>query len=73
MCDTCIFRPGNLMQLKKGRVEEMVAEATKKNSCVVCHDTLGGKQAVCKGFFQYHKTAVLQIADRLGYIRYVPD
>jgi hypothetical protein len=30
-CATCIFRPGNLMELCPGRVRGMVAEATAKD------------------------------------------
>jgi len=68
MCDTCIFRPGNLMHLEAGRVESMVREATGIESCITCHETLSGFQAVCRGFFDRHATAPLQIADRLGYV-----
>jgi len=70
MCDTCIFRPGNLMYLEDGRVESMVREATGNESCITCHETLSGYQAVCRGFFDRHATAPLQIADRLGYIAF---
>lgn len=72
MCDTCIFRPGNLMSLEPGRVEGMVAEATANEGCIPCHDTLGPKASVCHGFFKRHATAPLQIAERLGYIVYTP-
>jgi len=70
MCETCIFRPGNLMHLEEGRVESMVREATKNESCITCHETLSGYQAVCRGFFDRHATAPLQIADRLGFVVY---
>ena len=69
MCSTCIFRPGNLMSLSKGRVKEMVASAVKDRSCIVCHDTLGTRRnAVCRGFFDKYPTQPLQIAERLGLI-----
>jgi len=71
MCDTCIFRPGNLMYLEEGRVESMVREATKNESCIPCHETTYGQaegEAVCRGFFDRHATAPLQIAERLGYV-----
>jgi hypothetical protein len=70
MCATCIFRPGNAMQLQPGRVAGMVQEAVRHDSCITCHDTLDGKQAVCRGFFDKHATAPLQIAQRLGFIEY---
>lgn len=67
-CDTCIFRRGNLMHLKRGRVAKMVRAAKKKESCIPCHDTLSGPQAVCRGFYDRHVTALLQIAQRMGLI-----
>ena len=68
MCATCIFRTGNLMNLEEGRVEQMVALATRAESCIPCHQTLDGKQAVCRGFFEKHATQPLQIAERLGFV-----
>jgi hypothetical protein len=70
MCSTCIFRPGNLMNLRTGRVDSMVTEAVKNDSTIVCHATLDGDNAACRGFFEQHKTAPLQIAERLGYIEF---
>ncbi len=69
MCTTCIFRPGNLMQLMPGRVEDMIAEAIKGGSAIICHSTLDGDNAVCRGFFDKHKTQPLQIAERLGFLQ----
>lgn len=70
-CATCIFRPGNLMRLRAGRVREMVDEARKNESAIVCHSTLGGHEAVCRGFFDRYPTQPLQIADRLGRTAFV--
>ena len=69
-CKTCIFRPGNLMQLSRGRVKEMVRLSKKTESYIVCHSTLEGDTAVCRGFFDRHRTQPLQIAERLGYIEW---
>lgn len=71
MCKTCIFKPGNLMNLQPGRVEQMVADATKNESCIPCHCTLGGAEAVCRGFYERHPTSPLQIAQRLDRIELV--
>jgi hypothetical protein len=71
MCPTCIFRPGNLMGLEPGRVEEMVLEASKNDSTIVCHATLidgRNENAACRGFFDRYATAPLQIAQRMGLI-----
>lgn len=71
MCSTCIFRPGNLMDLEPGRVAGMVKSATKNDSAITCHSTLSGDQAVCKGFFDKHATQPLQVAERLNMIEWV--
>jgi hypothetical protein len=70
LCDTCIFRPGNLMQLEEGRVEEMVREACAKETAIICHETLSGDKAICRGFFEQHPTLPLILADRLGRIKF---
>lgn len=71
MCKTCIFHPGNRMDLMPGRVEWMVAAATADDAAIVCHSTLGtGANAVCRGFFEHHATAPLQVAHRLGMIEW---
>jgi len=71
MCSTCIFRPGNLMQLNSGRVRQMVDEAKAEESAIVCHQTLDRDNAICRGFFDRYPTAPLQIAERLDMIREV--
>jgi hypothetical protein len=71
MCDTCIFRPGNLMSLREGRVEQMI-EDSGDDGCIPCHDMLDcKKQAVCRGFWKKHKNQILQIAERLGFVEFV--
>ena len=68
LCDTCIFRPGNVMDLDAGRVDSMVREACAKESTIVCHETVGGNRAVCRGFYERHQTLPLILAEKLGYI-----
>lgn len=69
LCSTCIFRPGNLMQLRSGRVRGMVDEAREHESAIVCHQTLDGReQSVCRGFFDRWPTTPLQLAERLGMV-----
>ncbi len=59
-CDTCIFRPGNLMHLNDGTREDMVRDALAHGSWIVCHATLPdtgnpiGTQALCRGFWDVH-------------------
>ncbi len=73
MCDTCIFRSGNLMRLTPGRVASMVRECERQQSCIPCHKTTYGQEpgeAVCRGFFEKHATAPLQVAERMGVIAF---
>lgn len=59
MCKTCVFRPGNLMQLKSGRLRGMVNDANEHQSAIVCHATLYRDDveghAVCRGYYDRHK------------------
>lgn len=72
LCSTCVFRKGNLMQLQPGRVRDMVDEARRNDSTIVCHQTLNtGKEAGCRGFFDRFPTTPLQLAFRLGLVKFV--
>jgi hypothetical protein len=68
MCSSCIFRPGNLMQLKAGRVRGMIDEAKANDAAIVCHQTLDSDNAVCRGFFDRYPTAPLRLAMALGVV-----
>lgn len=77
-CSTCIFRPGNLMNLRPGRVKQMVEGSIADEAGITCHKTLYGQaeqEAVCRGFYDAHgdKVRTLQIAARLGVIEEVHD
>lgn len=68
-CSTCIYRPGNLMELRPGRKEGMEREAVANQGVITCHKTLGTKaNAVCRGFFdtQKHEVGLLSAAERMG-------
>ncbi len=54
-CSTCIFRPGNLMHLQEGRVEDMVRSCIEENTVIPCHQTLDGPRAVCRGLWDVHR------------------
>jgi hypothetical protein len=84
-CGTCIFRPGNLMHLRPGRLRDIVGECRHRDTHVPCHEFLtlprGGwvagpkaQGAVCRGYFDSIRplAGMLQVADRLGFIEYVP-
>lgn len=65
-CSTCIFRPGNLMSLQPGRVRSMIEQSLAADSFITCHKTLDGERAVCRGFYDLHRTNSLGL--RLGAI-----
>lgn len=74
-CETCIFRPGNPMRLKPGRVRGMVRDAIGGGGYITCHATLTGphnptrtRNAICRGFYDAyaHLSNVLRVFGRLG-------
>lgn len=78
-CGTCVFRPGNLMDLGTGRLKDLVDQAMGKRGFVVCHDTLphgqfpDAKPAICRGFFEGYTTDGLQLIERLfGFVEVDP-
>jgi len=69
MCETCIFRTDSCIE--RSTVARMIKKATKHDSTIICHETLGLKdKSACYGFFKLHATSSLQIADRLGVIQF---
>lgn len=57
-CDTCIFRPGNLMHLQPGLLKYLTESVTREESFITCHDTLSYNpgelpQAICRGQEQH--------------------
>lgn len=75
MCETCVFRPGNLMHLRPGRLKDMVNGALKEGSYIICHSTLPGAKnpehkqaAVCQGFYENFadQSNLLRVYARLG-------
>lgn len=77
-CDTCIFRPGNLMHLSPGGLASLVGDTIRADSFIVCHSTLRGMApegvtpAVCRGFYDRYSTNPLRIYDRLHAWHEVP-
>lgn len=59
------------MNLAEGRVDGMVRDSIRKDTAIICHSTLEGDNAVCRGFFDRHRTQPLRLAERLRLIEYV--
>lgn len=60
-CDTCVFRPGNLMNLEPGRLKQMVEESVADGGGITCHKTIYGgaaQEATCRGFMDAHANKV---------------
>lgn len=70
-CSTCIFRSGNPMQLRPGRVKDMTDQTDRADSNVVCHQTLGGEGALCKGSVDRQPGQMMRIAYRLNAIEWI--
>jgi hypothetical protein len=75
MCATCVFRPGNPMDLRPGRLRQLIHENTGPDAHgLVCHETLSYGQhpelghAFCRGFFDRfgHLSNYLRICMRFG-------
>lgn len=87
MCETCIFRPGNPMMLSPRRVSGMVAECDRRDTHIICHDTIDNaaneewdglsrpmtdSEAVCRGYYDTgRRSQLLRIAERLGMVEMV--
>ena len=72
-CETCIFRPGNLMDLEDGRVEQMVRDADKDDSCIPCHAHLYNNadiEPVCRGYYERGSSMALRFAAAMGVIEF---
>ena len=65
MCESCVFRPGNLMELRAGRLRGMIEGSISEDACIPCHKTLDGQRAVCRGFWERYRSMTLMC--RLGH------
>lgn len=76
-CSDCIFRPGNLMHLGPGRMQEVVRANLENGTALICHQTLAyGShpevgEAVCRGFYDAYGDEVnaIRVMHRLGAVR----
>jgi hypothetical protein len=73
LCSTCVFRPGNLMHLRPGRLADLVAQAQAREGHIVCHSTLGTSQpAICRGYADgpdRGRSLTLRLGRALGIVR----
>lgn len=71
-CATCIGRPGNLMDLRPGRVAEMVNECLTRGGWFPCHETImpgaTDPPAVCRWLYDKYgpRINLIRVMSRLG-------
>lgn len=72
-CSTCVFRPGNLMELSPGRLKTLTQANVNNDSALTCHQTLGTScPAVCRGFFDAYPTMPLRLAAAMNVLIFDP-
>jgi hypothetical protein len=71
-CSTCIFRPGNLMELNRGRLRDMVERTAAADTNVICHQTLDEPLgALCHGSVEQQPGQMARIAYRLNSVELI--
>lgn len=77
-CSTCVFRPGNLMHLDDGRLQDLIRQNREAQTLLVCHQTLPyvsnpyrddvAGEAYCRGYYDSYgqESSVVQFARMQG-------
>jgi hypothetical protein len=70
-CSTCVFRPGNALQLRPGRLADVVEQHRETGTALVCHETTHGAasaEVLCRGFYDRYgaDAGSVQVLYRLG-------
>lgn len=65
-CSTCIFRPGNPMNLRPGYLKEIVEANVAAGAGLTCHQTLAAHPGEappswCRGFYDAYGDAVAAV------------
>lgn len=74
MCSDCVFRPGNLMNLKPGRLKDLIESNCGPDAQGLhCHQTTYGQNpetglSLCRGFFDRfgHLANFIRVCHRIG-------
>lgn len=77
-CSSCVFRPGNLMDLGIGRLADLVRSNLEADSVLTCHQTLPygphpeAPPSVCHGYFDayWREVTGLRMAVALDLIEF---
>lgn len=70
-CATCVFRPGDPMHLRPGRLRELIRDNLAAGALLVCHETTYGQteeEAMCRGFWDRFReqTNVWRVMERVA-------
>lgn len=70
-CATCIFRPGNPMHLRPGRLKDVVDSNLAAGALLPCHETTHGqadREVMCRGFYDAYgeEVNVVRVMDRFA-------
>lgn len=79
-CSDCVFRPGNLMHLRPGRLKELIRQNTGPQAQGLhCHQTTYGQNpdtglSLCRGFYDGygHLANFIRVCERIGGFTEVP-
>jgi hypothetical protein len=71
-CAECLFSPGALVDSEWRR--KLIKGCMESGSFFVCHRATieGGLVVCCRGFFDSHESAPIQLAKALSLVRFVP-
>lgn len=72
-CTTCVFRPGNLMHLPPGRLQDLVESNRAADTAFACHQTIYGQtpdEALCRGYVDAYGDGItpIRLARQLGLV-----
>lgn len=70
-CSTCVFRPGNALDLHPGRLAQVIADNRARGTVLPCHLTTHGQwpePAMCRGYWDTYgaEAGTVQMVYRLG-------
>lgn len=79
-CNTCVLRPGNLMNLAPDRLADLIQTNLDAGAALICHQTLSYGdhpevgEAVCRGFYDAYGDEVnaIRVMHRLGGFQEIP-
>ena len=70
-CDQCLFSKDKIVG--DVRRKEILAQCEADGTYFLCHKaSIVGDDVCCRGFYDAEGSAIVQIAKRLGVVRFVP-